>query len=146
MKALAKTARVNQAIQVIQLMNDGMTVTDACQEVGLPRSSYYDIVNHHPEALTDVQEMLHRNAQEQLGMILANKTNLLQKIIDDGLSEATSPRDRVLIFNTLSELDQKLSHAIETERAAATYNLEFLHKGVPLSKQPSRVSPYTSSE
>ena len=28
-------------------MNNGMTIVDACNEVGLPRSSYYDIVKNH---------------------------------------------------------------------------------------------------
>ena len=48
MKSLAKAARVNQAIEVIQHMNKGMTTVEACQEVGLPRSSYYDIIKNKP--------------------------------------------------------------------------------------------------
>ncbi len=42
MKAIAKTSRVNPALQVIQHMNDGMTVVDACKEVGIPRSTDVD--------------------------------------------------------------------------------------------------------
>jgi hypothetical protein len=51
MKPLAKAARVNQAIEVIQHMNKGMTTVDACKEVGLPRSSYYEIINNNPEGI-----------------------------------------------------------------------------------------------
>jgi ACT domain-containing protein len=76
MKSLAKTARVNQAIEVIQHMNDGMTVTDACQEVGLPRSSYYDIVNKNPEAIAEYHEMVQLNARQQLGLILSLNRNV----------------------------------------------------------------------
>jgi len=42
MKAIAKASRVNTAIQVIQHMNDGMTVIAACKEVGIPRSTFHD--------------------------------------------------------------------------------------------------------
>ena len=52
MKDIAKTSRVNTAIQVIQHMNDGMTVVNACKEVGIPRSTFYDVVKKNPEAIT----------------------------------------------------------------------------------------------
>jgi hypothetical protein len=42
MKAIAKTSRVNPALQVIQHMNNGMTVIAACKEVGIPRSTDVD--------------------------------------------------------------------------------------------------------
>jgi len=42
MKSLAKASRVNTAIKVIQHMNAGMTVVEACQAVGmLPITAYY---------------------------------------------------------------------------------------------------------
>jgi ACT domain-containing protein len=55
---------VNAAIQVIQHMNSGMTVVDACKEIGLRRSSFYDIVKKYPEAIAEYayQEMVEANA------------------------------------------------------------------------------------
>jgi hypothetical protein len=41
MKAITNTSRVNTALQVIQHMNDGMTVVSACKEVGIPRSTLW---------------------------------------------------------------------------------------------------------
>ena len=61
----AKAARVNSAIQVIQRMQEGMTAVDACQEVGLPRSTFYDIVKKNPEALAEVQDLINYNQHEQ---------------------------------------------------------------------------------
>ena len=68
MKTITKTSRVNTALQVIQHMNDGMTVVDACKEVGMPRSSFYAIVKKNPEAVTEYQEIVEANAQHQLGL------------------------------------------------------------------------------
>ena len=139
MKSLAKAARVNQAIEVIQRMNNGKTVVDACQEVGLPRSSYYDIVNKNPETIAEYQELVQLNARQQLGMILSHKTEILGKIIDDGMAEDTAPRDRLAIYKALNELDDKLNSAIETESQAADFLNEFL-QGPKLKWQESRLT------
>ena len=58
MKDIAKTSRVNTALQVIQHMNDGKTVVAACKEVGIPRSTFYDVVKKNPEAVTEFQEIV----------------------------------------------------------------------------------------
>ena len=81
MKDIAKTSRVNTALQVIQHMNDGMTVVSACKEVGIPRSTFYDVVNKNPEAVTDYQEIVDTNYRHQLGLILFHKTEILQKVL-----------------------------------------------------------------
>ena len=104
MKALAKASRVNTALQVIQRMNNGMTIIDACREVGVPRSTFYDICKRNPEAVAKVQEIIEANAQQQLGLILSHKTEILQKVISDGLADTTKPKDRLAIYKTLSEL------------------------------------------
>ena len=140
MKSLAKAARVNQAIEVIQHMNSGMTVVAACQEAGLPRSSYYDIVKKSPEAIAEFHEMVQLNARQQLGMILSHKTEILGKIINDGMSEDTAPRDRLAIYKTLNDLDDKLSSAIENESQAAAYVYEFLKQGPKTEWQESRLT------
>ncbi|MFC2053165.1 hypothetical protein ACFLV7_02540 [Chloroflexota bacterium] len=57
-----------------------MTVVDACEEVGISRSTYYNIIKNNPEDIAEYQEMVEANAKEQLGMIL------LHKIIEDGLA------------------------------------------------------------
>ena len=59
MKALTKASRVNIAMQVVQHMTSGMTVVDACQVVGMPRSSFYDIVEKNPDVYPAKQD---RNA------------------------------------------------------------------------------------
>ena len=53
MQSLAKASRLNAALQVIQHMNAGMTVVEACREVGIARSSFYYIVENNPEAMAE---------------------------------------------------------------------------------------------
>ena len=140
MKALTKSTRINSATQVIQRMNDGMTVVDACNEVGMPRSTYYDIVNKNPEMITEFQEMVTANEREQLGIILLHKNQILQKIIQDGLSDETAPRDRLAIYRGLSELVDNLSQNLQIESQAAAVAYEFLKKGPITRKAKSRLT------
>jgi hypothetical protein len=53
MKSIMKASRINAVTQVIQYMNSGMTMVDACLEVGMPRSSFYYVVEKNPGAIAD---------------------------------------------------------------------------------------------
>ncbi len=114
----ARAARVNSAVQVIQRMQEGMTIVDACQEVGLPRSTFYDIVKNNPEAIAKIQELVDATSREQLGMILLNNTEILGRIIQDGLSKETAPRDRLAIYKTLNKLVTELADTLREESKA----------------------------
>ena len=56
MKAPTKASRINNALQVIQQMNNGMTVVEACRAVGMSHSSFYYILENNPEAVAEVQD------------------------------------------------------------------------------------------
>lgn len=110
------------------------------EEVGIARSSYYDIVKKNPEAIAKVQEIIEVHAQEQLGLILSNRTAILQKVIDDGLSDDTKPKDRLAIYKSLSELEDRYTQLLQIESEAAAAAHEFLKQGPILSRQVSRLT------
>ena len=145
MKDIAKTSRINTAIQVIQHMNDGMTVVSACKEAGIPRSTFYDVVNKNPEAVTEYQEIVEGNARYQLGLILFHKNEILQKVIDDGLSEGTPPRERLAIYKALNEIESGLTDVLRIESQAAADAHEFLKQGPITSQKVSRLTATQTS-
>ena len=138
MKALTIASRVNSAKQVMQHMNSGMTVTDACKEVGIPRSTYYHLIKTHPEAMAEYQEMVEANARMQLGLILSSKTQILEKVIEDALSDKASPRDRLAIYKTLSELGEGISQISRKQDQIEAAAQEFLKHGANTVHQKSR--------
>jgi len=140
MKSLAKSARVNTALQVIQHMNNGMTVAEACSAVGIPRSSYYYLVEHHPEAMAEVQAIIDTNNREQLGLILLSKTEMLQKIIEDGLSDGTKPKDRLAIYMKLNELADALTDTLHIDSQISKDAHEFLKRGPHLIHATSKLT------
>ncbi len=135
MKSITKASRINAVTQVIQYMNSGMTVVDACREVGMPRSSFYYIVENNPRAIADIQTIIDASNREQLALILQNKMEIFEKIIQDGLSEKTSPRARLAIYMKLTQLTDELMESLQREE---TPDVDFLLTGPKLVKVESR--------
>ena len=134
---------MNTALQVIQHMNAGMTVVEACREVGMPRSSFYYIVENNPEAIAEVQEIINTSNREQLVLMLVSKNELLRKVIEDGLSDKTKPRDHLAIFLIVHDLIQQMSQNQQIGNEIERQALEFLKQGPILVKAKSR---FTATE
>jgi hypothetical protein len=135
MKAITTTFRINAVTQVIQYMNNGMTVVDTCREVGMPRSSFYYIVENNPQAIADIQAIIDTNNREQLMLVLQHKMEIFEKVIQDGLSEKTSPRARLAIYMKLTQLTDELIESLQRDEAP---NMDFLLAGIKLVKVESR--------
>jgi hypothetical protein len=147
MNAITKAARINRAIQVIEHINNDMSVVEACQTVGMPRSSFYYIVNNNPEAFTEVQEIIDANNLEQLMLILQSKVEILNKVLEDGLSDKTKPRVRLAIYSKLSDLVDRYIEALRAETEISNNTAEFLKRGPHLKPGKSRLtaSPTTAT-
>ena len=65
---------------------------------------------------------------------------MLRRIIQDGLSAETKPKDRLAIYLKLSELDNKMSQALQVENEADNSIHELLKQGPKTSVQVSRYS------
>jgi ACT domain-containing protein len=119
MKSLTQASRINTALQVIQHMNEGMSVVEACQTVGIPRSSYYYIVKNNPDAIAEIQALVDTHNREQLLLILTNKTGILQKLIATALADTTKPRERLAIYKTLNEIMVDFTRDLQLESKAS---------------------------
>ena len=144
MKAITKASRLNTALQVIQHMNKGMTVVEACQTVGIPRSSFYYIVQNNPEAIAEFQAIIDASNREQLGLIVMSKNELLRRVIEAGLSGDTSPRDRLAIYSTLQKLTDQATKAQKSLNENEQRALEFLKQGPRLAQAKSRIATETT--
>jgi len=137
MKSITKASRINAVTQVIQHMNSGMTVVEACREVGMARSSFYYIVEHNPRAIADIQAIIDFSNREQLALILQNELDMLEKVIQDGLSDKTSPRARLAIYMKLTQLADELMDTLQRDEGQ---DVSFLLTGPKLVKAESRFS------
>jgi ACT domain-containing protein len=86
MNEITRSSRIASAIQVIQRTSAGMSVSKACREVGLPRSSFYAIIDREKEAIAKYQDMIVANSMDELLMILATRNEVLMKLLREALA------------------------------------------------------------
>jgi len=139
----ARNARVNNAIQVIQHVNDGQTVMDACREVGIARSTFYYTIKANPDAIAEYQDMITANSREQLALVLISRRAILEKVVQDGLAENTSPRDRLQILKTLDSLLDDAVKKLQVDNEAEIEAQESMRQGPVISQQVSRMTATT---
>ena len=137
MNAITKASRINTVLQVIQHMNNGMSVVEACRLVGMPRSSFYYFIGNNPEAIAEIQAIIDANNREQLGLILMNKNEILRKVIEAGLAEETKPRDRLAIFAKLNAIEEDMEQSLRRESESERQAPEILLTGPKLVKAKS---------
>ena len=104
----ARTARINKARQVFLLIDKDYHVNAACREVGIPRSTFYDLCVKNPQICIDHQESLDEMSREEYFMLLTHKEAVLQKVLEDGLAETTKPGQRLAILKFVDETTYKL--------------------------------------
>jgi ACT domain-containing protein len=103
MVSVKKFIRQNQALQVIQHSNNGMSIVKACQEVGIPRSTFYGFCKRHPDAVARFQQMEIESGMRQLALILGNQFDILEHVVQDAFADTTTPRQRLAIYRYLTK-------------------------------------------
>ncbi len=84
--------------------------------------------------------MVEANARHQFGLILSHNNQILKKVIDDARSDETSPRDRLAIYKTLTELGEKISQATQIDSQLEAAAHEFLSRGPTTMPMKSRLT------
>ena len=143
MSSLKQQIRTNQALQVIQHANSGMSIIDAYQEVGIPRSTFYYFVDQNPDAIASFQDMQMVAALEQFALILANQSEILQRIIQDGLADNTKPRQRVAIYKEITKRADELMGLIQASQKSDT-DVNDILSGPKLDPGVSRFSAFST--
>jgi hypothetical protein len=101
MVSVKKAIRQNQALQVIQHSTNGMSIVKACQEVGIPRSTFYGFCKRNADLVATFQQMQIESGMRQLALILGNQFDILECVIRDAFDDATTPRQRLAIYKYL---------------------------------------------
>ncbi len=138
MSNITKAARVTTVLQIIQRMNDGMTVTAACREAGMPRSTFYAIIQREADAVSEIQNLVLANTRDNLIKGLAYRTAILERIIEAGLSDGIKVRDRLAIYKALIDISEKLIEEFESNKQGGMVRaIDF--SGPALRKTTSRL-------
>lgn len=144
MRPIKLSIRTNQALEVIQHSMEGMSIVEACQVVGVPRSTFYYFVTHHPEAIATFQEMQLFAKTHQFALILENQTKVLERVIEEGLADTTKPRHRLAILKELTKRMDELLQDLQVNSRDGKDAADFL-TGPKLERAVSRFSATEST-
>jgi hypothetical protein len=108
--------------------------------VGMPRSSFYYILENNLESIAEVQATIDANNREQLGLILLGKTEILRKVIEAGLADETKPKDRLAFYVKLNELVDDLTDTLHIDSQLRKDAHEFLKRGPQFVHAKSRLT------
>jgi hypothetical protein len=139
MVSVKKHIRQNQALQVIQHSNNGLSIVKACQEVGLSRSVFYRFCKQNADLVATFQEMQLESEMQQLALILAKNLAILERVIQDAFADTTSPRQRLATLKYLSKRMEDLAETV-LARTVDVGEVDELLKGPTLVEAESRFS------
>jgi ACT domain-containing protein len=139
MVSVKKFIRQNQALQVIQHSNNGMSIVKACQEVGIPRSTFYGFVKRNADLVASFHDMQLEAGMRQLALILDNNFDILERVIQDAFDETTTPRQRLAIYKYLTKRMDDLEETVLANSRDVDKVDEML-KGPELVQAESRFS------
>ncbi len=140
MNETRRNSRVTRALDVIKLTEEGMTVVDACHEIGLPRSTYYFIIKSEREALSEYQLMKRAIQLEQILKILFSEDEILEKLIEKANSEDSSIKE---IVSVLKYMDQKKEDLIQSQNLLE-YDKDYVASILTGPKQVPGVSRFST--
>jgi len=126
MKTPAKHARQQLALEVVKLSSAGMSISAACRQLGIARSSFYEIHKQCPELFGDLHEQIESTNREQIALILSQRTAAVEKLILECLSEKTSPGDRLRIYIQLEKQLESLAESLRLSGGNNSLAIEIL--------------------
>ena len=126
MATIKHQVRTNQPLLVIQNSNSGMSIVDACQKVGIARSTFYHFIVHHPDAIASFQEMKLLSAIQQFSRILEKEEEILERVIQEGLADTTKPRHRLAVCKFIMKRSDELERELNSYRVGGQNAADFL--------------------
>ena len=120
MAPIKKQIRTNQALQVIKHSNDGMSISQACREAHIARSTFYLFCERNPDVIANFQELQQAHAIEELLIILGNRNKMVELMCEDAVSEKTKPLKRLRIIQYMDKRMEELDYNLRTNSPRAS--------------------------
>jgi len=140
MNEITKSTRKDAVTRVLHHVQTGKSISAACREVGIPRSTYYAFLEENPDVLAEFQAAVKAAVRMRLAILLANDTEILTRIIEDARADSTSTRDRLAIYIAMQKMVADGVEALQLEDQHRQIAADFLRQGIHQSPAVSRLS------
>jgi len=131
--------RREQIIEVVRLRTEeSQTVREACDQVGIPTSTYYRHVHHNKEYLEEVRETMVAQEKELLANLFQSRYELVYKLLEYAASPDLTLNQAIKLSEHLAELQEHLENRTGIHGIADDAAKEFLEKGIVTQPAKSR--------
>jgi hypothetical protein len=131
--------RREQILEVIRLRTEeSQTVRDACDQVGIPTSTYYRHIQNNKEFLEDIREGMVTKEKELLASLFMARYDLVYKLLEYAVNPDLTLSQAISLNDHLGKLQEHLENRTGVHGVADDAAKEFLEKGLNLKPAESR--------
>jgi hypothetical protein len=132
-------SRKLEALNVLRLIGEGMSVNKACKELQIDPRTFHKYIGNEPEVTQLFQELLSETSKQEIALLLGYRVSIVGKIMQQAMGPKVKIKDRIAALNTA---EKYLGQLMEQERIGGTDNgaAEEVLGGPILTKAASRFS------
>jgi predicted DNA-binding protein (UPF0251 family) len=134
-----ETQRQQQILEVLRLRaEESLTVREACDQVGIPASTYYRHVHNNKEFLEAVGDMMVAQEKELLANLIYAKNKVIYQLMEFAVSPNLTIGQAISLSEHLAKVQENLENRTGVHGIADDAAKEFLEKRVNLKPAESR--------
>jgi AcrR family transcriptional regulator len=131
--------RQQQILEVLRLRTEeSLTVREACDQVGIPTSTYYRHVHNNKEFLEAVRETMVAQEKELLANLIYAKNKVIYQLMEFAVSPDLTISQAISLSEHLAKVQENLENRTGVHGIADDAAKEFLEKRVNLKPAESR--------
>jgi hypothetical protein len=136
--------RTTEVISVLAIIfeNPKVTVQQACDIVGIPKTTYYEWIRKEPESLRVIKDFLADSQREELALLSASISKINVSLAEMALKDDVEVAERLKIAKYLSGEAEKLQRIYQVTSGGEDA-AEFLRDGPRVTKQKSKFASFT---
>jgi len=132
-------SRKLEALNVLRLVGEGMSVNKACKELQIDPRTFHKYIGNDQQVTQLFQELLSETSKQEIALLLGYRVSIVGKIMQQAMGPKVKIKDRIAALNTA---EKYLGQLMEQERIGGTDNgaAEEVLGGPILTKAASRFS------
>lgn len=127
-----------QQVLVMLFLEPSLTVSDACDIVGITKDKYYYWLSRGKEAISITRSLIDDQQKQMVSEIAIAKREIIRKLIADATDITTKPLERAKLFEVLNEELDKLQSIYNVRPGIEEKAQEFLKQGPTISPKKSK--------
>ena len=131
--------RISQTVHALNLITDGMSTTEACEEACITIWQYYRWLKKGEETIASIRSITNEIQRVEIAEILAAQLSMTRELIADAIDPETNVADRIKAYKILNQRFEQLTRVHNAAGHTEDNALKYL-QGPTLKKGKSRFS------